>query len=111
MNNVLEFKLDTGESAFIQITENEGQGRQRGSRGDNDDTVHSQAERKFTDALRCIAPIGNSLLSSIKDINTPDEIKIEFGFTFNAKAGVVITSIESEANFKVSLTWKNDKAP
>ena len=100
MKNLLEFKLDNGESAFMQIEETETQGRHRG----RDDEGNLQTERTFSQAIICIAPIGNALLNFLKDINTPDEINLEFGLTFNAKAGVVFTSVESEASFKVNIT-------
>ena len=109
MKNLLEFKLDNGESAFIQIEETETQARQRGCRG-IDDEGPLVAERTFSQAISSIAPMGNTLLNSFKDINTPDEINLEFGLTFNAKAGVVFKSVESQASFKVSIKWKNHKA-
>lgn len=112
MKNLLEFKLENGESAFVEIEEaDESQSRQRVSRGgSNEGGVEPlQAQRSFNDAIKCITPIGNSLLSSLKEINTPDEISLEFGFKFSGKAGIVFTSAESEASFKVSITWKNKK--
>ncbi len=107
MKNLIEFKLENGESAFMQIEESDeqAQARQRVSRSDDPQTL--QAERTFSQAISCVAPIGNALLTSLKDINKPDEIKLEFGLAFNAKAGVVFTSVESQASFKVSITWKN----
>ena len=107
MKNLIEFKLENGESAFMQIEESEEQARQRVSRRGSDESQTQQAEHTFNEAIRCIAPIGNALLDSLKNINTPSEIKLEFGLTFTGKAGVVFTSVESEASFKVSLTWKN----
>jgi len=104
MKNLLEFKLDNGESAFVQIEETEG----RSNRGSEEER-NLQAERTFSQAVSCIAPIGNTLLNSLKGINTPDEINLEFGLSFNGKAGVVFTSVESAASFKVSITWKNKK--
>ncbi len=108
MKNLLEFKLDNGESAFIEIEESETHVRQRGSLG-RDDEENLLAERTFSQAVSSIAPMGNTLLNSLKNINTPDEINLEFGLTFNAKAGVVFTSVGSAASFKVSITWKNSK--
>lgn len=110
MKNLLEFKLDNGESAFVEIDETEkSQSRQDVSRGESEPAEPLQAHRSFNDAVKCITPIGNSLLSSLKEINTPDEINLEFGFKFSGKAGIVFTSAESEASFKVSIKWKNDK--
>jgi hypothetical protein len=109
MKNLIEFKLENGESAFMQIEESDeqAQARQRVSRGSSDESQPLPAERTFNEAIRCVAPIGNALLSSLKNINTPDEIKLEFGLSFNAKAGVIFTSAGTEASFKVSITWKN----
>ncbi len=42
-------------------------------------------------------------------MNTPDEIGLEFGLKFNAKTGVIFASADSEATFKVSLKWTNEK--
>lgn len=106
MKNLLEFKLNDGESAYMQITETKTQTEQRGSRDSNrENTI--EAPRSFEDAIKCVAPIGNALLTSLKDINTPDEIDLEFSISFNGKAGVVFTSVESEASFKVHIKWKN----
>jgi len=109
MRNMIEFKLDNGESAFMQLegTEVQKQRVSRGGRGDSDEEEVIQAPRSFNDALKSIAPIGNALLSSLKDINTPDEINLEFAISFNGKAGVIFSSVESEASFKVGIKWKN----
>jgi hypothetical protein len=77
------------------------------SRGRGDEGSQTlQAERTFSQAVSCIAPIGNALLTSLKEINTPDEIKLEFGLSFNGKANLIFTSVDSAASFKVSITWK-----
>ncbi len=81
MKNLIEFKLENGESAFMQIEESEEQtqARQRVSRSNrsNEEGEPVQAPRRFDEAIQCIAPIGNALLTSLKDINTPDEISLE----------------------------------
>ena len=69
MKNLLEFKLDNGESAFIQIEESGTLSRQQSNRG-RDDEENLLAERTFSQAVSCIAPMGNTLLNSLKDINT-----------------------------------------
>lgn len=116
MTNLLEFKLDNGESAFMQIEESDNtqmqsSGRQRVSRGatrSNDDETQAseEAQQTFSAAIASIAPVANTLLTSLKDINTPDEIGLEFGVKFNGKVGVIFTSVESEASFKVNITWR-----
>jgi hypothetical protein len=102
MKKLLEFKLDNGDSAFMQIEDTET--NDRGNRDRDSQTQPTTVQRSFTEAIRCISPVANNLLSSLRNIESPDEIKLEFGF--NAKAGVVFTSAESEASFKVGITWK-----
>ncbi len=114
MKNMIEFKLDNGEFAYMQLekTKVETQIKQHvsrgGSRNSSDEENIVTAPRSFNDAIKSIAPIGNALLSSLKDINTPDEISLEFAISFTGKAGIVFSSVESEASFKVNIKWKND---
>lgn len=105
MSNQIEFKLDNGESAYMQVQESEAQVRQRVGRGS--DSPALKAQRSFNDAVRCIAPVGKTLLAELKEMNTPDEISLEFNISFNAEANVIFTSLASEASFKVNITWKN----
>ena len=106
MANFVELELD-GQIVRVQIDEPES--RSRGTRGGDDETT--KAKGKFTDAIGVIAPVGNALLKSLKEINTPDEISLEFGFTFSGEAGVVFTSVKSEARFNVKIVWKNPPKP
>lgn len=101
MKKLLEMKLDTGDSVFMEVEDTSS--TVRGVRGEPEEN----AVHRFDQALVSLKPVTNTLLASLKDINTPAEIKLEFGITFKGKAGVVFTSIESEANFKVAITWKN----
>ncbi|MGB6064586.1 MAG: CU044_2847 family protein [Desulfomonilaceae bacterium] len=41
----------------------------------------------------------------------PQQIEVEFGFTFSAEVGLVVAKGTTGANFKVKLTWKNDSKP
>jgi hypothetical protein len=109
---MIEFTLENGETATMQFAETESSstggrpGTHRGVGRSNNEIV--QAPRRFDEAVKCIAPIGNALLSSLKNIDKPDEINLEFAISFNGKAGVVFSSIESNASFKVSIKWKNN---
>ena len=106
MKNVLEFELD-GQLICIQGAE-EAESRSRSSRGESNETT---VPRELNSIFAQIAPVGNALLKSLKDINTPDEINLEFGVSLGGKTGIIFASAETEATFKVSITWKNDKTP
>jgi hypothetical protein len=103
---LIELKLGDGTSVYVEGTGDvaASQGPQRVSRGQ---AGAQEATDRFEDAVARIRPAAQALLDSLKDLNTPHEISLEFGVKFNAKAGVVFASVDSEAVFKVSLTWNN----
>lgn len=68
-----------------------------------------KANSPFTDAVARIKPAAEVVLKAFKEMNTPDEIGMEFGLKFGAKAGMFFASADSEATFKVSLKWSNKK--
>jgi len=47
------------------------------------------------------------LFKSLADINRPKTIEMEFGIGFSAKVGVFLAAADTEANFKIKLTWEN----
>jgi hypothetical protein len=108
MNNrdLIEFKLTDGTPVYIEAAEgsSRGGGLQRVSRGTSGAL---EADSRFEEAVARIRPAAQALLDSLTDLNTPEQINLEFGITFNAKAGVIFASVDSEAVFKVALTWKN----
>ena len=65
-----------------------------------------RANESFERSLQKIQSMANSTLNNLKAIQ-PDELKIEFGITFSADAGVFIT-LGTEFNIKVELTWKKE---
>ena len=65
--------------------------------------------KSFEDSISVIKPVSEALLATLKDLNTPDEIQLEFGITLGTKAGVIFVSADAEASFKVSIKWSNKK--
>lgn len=102
--DLIELKLADGTSVFVEATAAAPAGQpQRVSRGS---TGAQQADSRFEEAVARIRPAAEALLDSLKELETPDQIDLEFGLKFNAKAGVIFASVDSEAVFKVALTWK-----
>jgi hypothetical protein len=104
MKNYIEYEIEEGKSVVIEIEETDEE-LVPASLGDK----IAKAQQNFDQALETIGPIAGKLLTHLKEIpKTPDQIAIEFGLKLGFNAGVVIASGSSEANFKVSLTWKKD---
>jgi hypothetical protein len=109
MKRVVEFKLDDDSPVFVEIEDSEGSyGTQRVSRGGRNDGIE-ESDNRFTEAVARVRPAAELVLQSFREMNTPDEIGLDFGIKFSAKAGAILASVDSEATFKVSLKWKNPK--
>jgi hypothetical protein len=106
MKKLIEFDLD-GQPVYVEAEIFEAEGMRRVSRGGGDEP--EQAASRFTEAISRIKPAAEVVLNAFKEMNTPDEICLEFGLNFSAKAGAVFASADSSATFKVSLKWKNER--
>jgi hypothetical protein len=106
MKKLVAFELD-GQSVFVETEISEQQGLERIARGTEDEP--EPAESRFVDAVERIKPAAEVVLNAFREMNTPDEIGLEFGLKFNAKTGVIFASADSEATFKVSLKWTKEK--
>ena len=105
MRRFTEFLLDEGGSIIIETE----------SLDDEDKPIKAslcekhvpiRAEMSFESALEKIKPLSSELISKIESLaNKPDEIQLEFAIILKAKCGAVITSIASDANFKITLKW------
>ena len=56
-----------------------------------------------------IRPVANTLFGALKELNTLQEINLEFGIKLGGKTGIVFASAETECNFKIGLKWTNPK--
>lgn len=54
-----------------------------------------------------IKPVAQILFGALKELNTPQEINLEFGIKLGGKTGIVFASAETECNFKIGLKWTN----
>lgn len=111
MKQLIEFKLNdtSNETVLIELEELQDDGSQRVSRDSSQETPTLESDKTFDKVLSKVKPVANAVINSLNDLNHPDEITIEFGLKFGAKAGVIFTSANSEATFKLSIKWKNDK--
>ncbi len=104
--NVVEYTLPDGTTVTFEVAEEETGSRQRVSRTTNKGFM--QAEPGFDEALAHIKPAAEYVLQSFREMQTPDEITLDFGIKFK-DTGVVFASSSSDATFRVILKWNNEK--
>ena len=90
--------LGDGHQVWVQTTGLRVAGRQLAGDDDTD---------RVSRALAMVRPAAEQLFKTLADINRPKTIEMEFGIGFSAKVGVFLASADTEANFKIKLTWEN----
>jgi len=102
MKQLVEYELEDGSTIIVEVDLPEA-GIERAGRGDQ----IVKAKERFADVLEQIKPVAHTVFSKLGDLSA-DEIAVTFGIKLGAKAGVIIASADTEANFTVSLTWKRE---
>ncbi|MEN8261741.1 MAG: CU044_2847 family protein [Pseudomonadota bacterium] len=103
MKHLVEFKLEDGTSVIVE-SEDIGNGRSSQCVSRREDVIE-KPEQTFTEAISRVRPAAETVLSAFRTLEQTEEIKIESGIKFNAKAGVVIAPVDSEATIKVTINW------
>lgn len=106
-NIIYEYLNEKGEKILIQGTESPD----RLTRGDRDGgtPMFKKVEVTFEKALGTVKAVAGSLKNVIDEIN-PDEVSVEFSIKTEGEAGFFsICRASTGAEFKITLSWKNEK--
>ncbi len=109
MKRLIEYPLKDGGAILIEVDEPDTEGVTRAGRfGD----VAEKAQQTFETAIERIRPAAATIITKLSDLaEAPEQIQVEFGLKLSAKAGAFIASADSEANFKITMTWKRKANP
>ena len=104
MKKLVEFSSDGDESILVEVEIPEDE---EGDEEATRDGEVKKASKSFKKALAAVKPIAETLIEKCTGLSKrPQEIEVEFGIKMNAEAGVVVATTGVEANFKVTLKWK-----
>lgn len=106
MVKMIELVWDDGSKVTAEITE-PGEGQEGTGRAGRLEKVQQLTQQAFEKAMSQLKPIAQTVMGTLKELNNPIEVGVEFGVKLSAETGVVIASAQAEANFKISLKWKN----
>jgi hypothetical protein len=108
MMKLVEFPLEDGTTILVEAEATEEAGMIRAARGEP--SVPEKAQQTFEAALDKIRPAAQTIIKKLRALyDPPDEIEVEFGLKLNAQAGAFIAAAGTEANYKVTLTWKREE--
>jgi len=107
MKRLIEFPAEDGSIILMEVDEPEGEGMVRVTRPGE---IAERANQTFESALERIKPAAAAIIGKLSDLRVPpDQVGLEFGIKFGAKAGAFFASADTEANFRVTLTWKREE--
>ena len=105
MPELVRFPLEGGGHVLVEVEEmapgpvTRGMGR--------DDAITDRASTTFEEAAASVTPAAQALVTKLKGLHdAPDEISLEFGVQLSAEAGAFIAKVATEANFRISMSWK-----
>lgn len=103
-----QISLKSGKTVFIEVEKEAGQhdGKMQVARLSS---LQEKVAKTFDDALDTTKEAAESLIEKLSELkNFPQEIEVEFGIKLTAGLDAIISSTGAEANFKVTLKWKNE---
>ena len=108
MKRLIEFPLEDGTTILVETDAPEEPGPVPAMRGGPE--MPERAGQTFEAALDKIRPAAQAIIQKLRALHDPpDEIEVEFGLKLNAQAGAFVAAAGTEANYKVTLTWKREE--
>ena len=105
---LVEFPLEDGTTILVEVEVSEEPGMIPAARGEPG--APEKAHQTFEAALDKIRPAAQTIIKKLRALHDPpDEIEVEFGLKLNAQVGAFIAAAGTEANYKVTLTWKREE--
>lgn len=104
---LIQFETEDGELVTIETALSEGDRAEIELVSDDGEQSVHKASKTFEGALKQIKPATKALFGAFQELNHPSNIELEFGVKIGGKASVIFASADSEATFKVKLSWNN----
>lgn len=104
MKRLIEFSIEDDDFILVEVEEQQRSGTTRVSRSSE---VPEKAQKSFEQALHKIKPVARGIIKELRSLQEPvNEVEVKFGVKMSAEAGAVIASASVEANYEVTLKWK-----
>jgi len=110
MLNIIQITLDSETKLFVETVNIKNDDGGAFEHVSNRSRIIEKTKSFIDESMGQISAFASSISSSIKNSNaSPDEVEVEFAVKFSADAGVIITSVGSEANISIKMKWNKSK--
>jgi hypothetical protein len=102
----IEYEIEENVTILIQAPNEAIMGIVKAAEKDGEPVI-LKSEKKFTDALEGVRHSAIAIKQKLEDLRA-DEVEVKFGITTTGKLGnFAIAEVGVEANYEVTLKWKN----
>lgn len=111
--NIIAVRLDENMTIFIEAfnnVANKDKGLFSQATSGNGSRVIEKTKEFLDEKMLEIKAFSNRIAHALETIdNRPDEFEVEFAVKFGTEAGIIISSVNSEASLTIKLKWSKDK--
>jgi hypothetical protein len=108
MPTYIEYALEDGMTILVRAPEEESRGMVMAGNKPGE-SILIKAEKDFEQAFESVKRSATVIKQKLEDLQA-DEVEVKFGLTTTGKLGnFAVGEIGVEANYEVTLKWKNSK--
>lgn len=105
--NVKPFRIDDKTQVFIQTTEIAAPDLGSATGGDEFVGIEDELDLRLRQAIDRVRPAAEVVFDSLRELESPQQIELEFGIGISGSFGAFIASTKADVSFKVKLIWEN----
>lgn len=106
MAKLVEFQVGDGDVILVEVEDVETKGLQPVSITPG--KFAAEAKKTFEQSLANLDPMIKAVKEKLSDLTEPaDEVEVKFSVKLSGEVGAVLTKVGGEANYEITLKWKN----
>ena len=107
MTHYIETKTDEGSSIRIEVEDTTKPATGFAHRSASTNVSGDNAQEAYQQVLQTIRGCADGIIGTIQDLQAqPDSAAVDFAIKVDAEAGAMVAKSREDAQFRVSLSWK-----
>ena len=112
MTHYIETQTGEGSSVRIEVEDTSKPATGFAHRSTATNVSGDNAQQAYQQVLQTIRGCANGIIGAIQDLQTqPNTVAVDFAIKVDAEAGAMVAKTREDAQFRVSLSWKQATEP
>ena len=110
MTHYIETQTGEGSSVRIEVEDTSKPATGFAHQSTSTNVSGDNAEEAYQQVLQTIRGCADGIIGTIQDLQTqPDTVAVDFAIKVDAEAGAMVAKTREDAQFRVSLSWKQSE--